>query len=102
MGLNSGPTGLLAGIFGSLDRTDLLVGAPDGDSIYPGQPSAADLTLFKSHTGNCGRGSTGTYRLTVNNVGPVATIGVVTVTDTLPASSAILATSASATQVARI
>lgn len=45
-----------------------------------------DLTVTKSHTGNFSQGQTGaTYTLTVNNIGPTATSGTVTVTDTLPA-----------------
>ncbi|HKQ53248.1 MAG TPA: DUF11 domain-containing protein, partial [Pyrinomonadaceae bacterium] len=46
-----------------------------------------DLTISKSHTGNFTQGQTGaTYTLTVTNAGGAATSGVVTVTDTLPAS----------------
>ena len=45
----------------------------------------ADVTIAKTHTGNFTRGSTGTYTLTVSNVGGAATSGTVTVTDTLPA-----------------
>ncbi len=46
-----------------------------------------DVTISKSHTGNFTQGQTGaTYTLTVSNVGGAATVGVVTVTDTLPAS----------------
>ncbi|HVF45669.1 MAG TPA: hypothetical protein VM936_21765 [Pyrinomonadaceae bacterium] len=45
----------------------------------------ADLAVAKTHTGNFTRGSTGTYTITVSNVGGAATSGVVTVTDTLPA-----------------
>ena len=46
-----------------------------------------DLTLTKTHTGNFVRGQVGaTYTLTVRNVGTLATTGLVTVTDTLPAS----------------
>jgi len=46
-----------------------------------------DLTISKSHTGNFTQGQTGaSYTLTVSNVGGAATSGVVTVTDTLPAS----------------
>ena len=47
----------------------------------------ADVTIAKSHTGNFSQGQSGaTYTLTVSNVGGAATSGVVTVTDTLPAS----------------
>ncbi|MBV8855593.1 MAG: DUF11 domain-containing protein [Acidobacteria bacterium] len=44
----------------------------------------ADLTVAKTHTGNFTRGSTGSYSITVSNVGGAATSGTVTVTDTLP------------------
>jgi uncharacterized repeat protein (TIGR01451 family) len=47
----------------------------------------ADLTIAKSHTGDFTQGQTGaTYSITVTNSGFAATSGVVTVTDTLPAS----------------
>src|SRR5438067_933266 len=46
---------------------------------------AADLTIAKSHVGSFIRGSTGSYSLTVSNAGSVASTGLVTVTDTLPA-----------------
>ncbi|MCM3904768.1 MAG: hypothetical protein ND866_23985, partial [Pyrinomonadaceae bacterium] len=46
-----------------------------------------DLTIAKSHTGNFTQGQVGaTYSLTVTNSGFAATSGLVTVTDTLPAS----------------
>ncbi|HVQ37290.1 MAG TPA: hypothetical protein VMS31_07150 [Pyrinomonadaceae bacterium] len=45
-----------------------------------------DLTITKSHTGNFTQGQVGaTYSLTATNSGFAATIGTVTVTDTLPA-----------------
>jgi uncharacterized repeat protein (TIGR01451 family) len=45
----------------------------------------ADLTITKSHTGNFTQGQSGaTYTLTVTNSGAGSTVGVVTVTDTLP------------------
>ena len=47
--------------------------------------NAPDLTIAKSHVGPFLRGSTGTFSLTVSNVGPVASSGLVTVSDTLPA-----------------
>src|SRR5205814_4469280 len=46
---------------------------------------APDLTIAKSHVGSFVRGSTGSYSLTVSNVGPVGSSGLVTVSDTLPA-----------------
>jgi uncharacterized repeat protein (TIGR01451 family) len=44
-----------------------------------------DLAIAKSHTGNFVKGQTGTYTITVSNVGGGPTSGPVTVTDTLPA-----------------
>jgi len=47
----------------------------------------SDLTISKTHSGNFTEGQSGaTYALTVTNAGLRATQGVVTVTDTLPAS----------------
>jgi uncharacterized repeat protein (TIGR01451 family) len=46
---------------------------------------APDLTIGKSHVGSFVRGSTGSYSVTVSNIGPVASSGLVTVSDTLPA-----------------
>jgi len=47
---------------------------------------APDLTISKSHSGNFLLGQVGaTYSLTVNNIGTDATLGTVTVVDTLPA-----------------
>jgi uncharacterized repeat protein (TIGR01451 family) len=46
---------------------------------------APDLTVAKAHVGSFVRGSTGSYSLTVSNIGPVASSGLVTVSDTLPA-----------------
>ncbi len=46
----------------------------------------ADLTMSKSHAGAFRQGDAAdTYTLTVRNVGPGATVGAVTVTDTIPA-----------------
>lgn len=47
-------------------------------------PPVPDVTIGKTHTGNFARGGTGTYTLSVSNVGDAATSGTVTVTDTLP------------------
>ncbi|MEO8436279.1 MAG: hypothetical protein ABI596_15360, partial [Pyrinomonadaceae bacterium] len=45
-----------------------------------------DMTIAKSHTGNFTQGQVGaTYSITATNSGSVATSGIVTVTDTLPA-----------------
>ncbi|MEO6725654.1 MAG: DUF11 domain-containing protein, partial [Blastocatellia bacterium] len=43
-----------------------------------------DLAISKTHTGNFQVGQQANYTLRVRNVGPVATIGAVTVTETLP------------------
>ncbi len=51
---------------------------------------AADLTLLKAHTGSFTGGSSGTYTLTVNNIGTAASSGVITVTDVLPAGFAFV------------
>ena len=49
--------------------------------------SSVDLTIAKSHTGNFQQGQTGaTYSITVTNSGNIASSGLLTVTDTLPAS----------------
>ncbi|MBW4508873.1 MAG: hypothetical protein KME64_20510 [Scytonematopsis contorta HA4267-MV1] len=47
-------------------------------------PTAPDLTITKSHTGDFTRGTTGTYTIAVKNSGNAPTAGTVTVTDTLP------------------
>jgi uncharacterized repeat protein (TIGR01451 family) len=44
----------------------------------------ADLAIAMSHTGNFSPGGTGTFLITVGNVGGAATTGVVTVVDVLP------------------
>jgi uncharacterized repeat protein (TIGR01451 family) len=64
-------------------------------NFIPGSNSASDvatvllpgpdLIISKSHTGNFVQGQTGTYALTVSNLGGAASSGVVTVSDTLPA-----------------
>src|SRR5207253_5501819 len=46
---------------------------------------APDMTIAKSHIGSFLRGSAASYSLTVSNIGPVASSGLVTVSDTLPA-----------------
>jgi uncharacterized repeat protein (TIGR01451 family) len=48
-----------------------------------------DLTIAKSHTGNFVQGGTGTYTLTVSNVGADPSYGTVTATDNPPASLTI-------------
>ncbi len=54
-----------------------------------------DLTIAKSHAGLFTRGQSGSYTITVSNTGSAATSGIVTVTDTLPASLAATAISGS-------
>ena len=46
---------------------------------------APDLTVAKSHTGDFTAGATGTYTITVSNVGNAATLDTIYVRDTLPA-----------------
>src|SRR6202030_3909242 len=46
---------------------------------------APDLTIAKSHVGSFVRGSSGSYSVTVSNIGPVASSGLVTASDTLAA-----------------
>ncbi|RUR78747.1 beta strand repeat-containing protein [Chlorogloeopsis fritschii PCC 9212] len=60
--------------------------------------SVPDLTILKTHTpSNFTQGQTGSYTLSVVNIGNAATSGTVTVTDTLPATSGLTATTASGT-----
>jgi uncharacterized repeat protein (TIGR01451 family)/CSLREA domain-containing protein len=50
------------------------------------QPTSADLAISKTHTGNFTAGQAGAqYTITVTNLGPGPTSGVVQVVDTLPA-----------------
>ena len=66
-----------------------------GGDATPGNNSAtdpttvtarADVTVSKTHSGNFAQGQQGaTYTITVSNIGGLATFGVVTVNDTLPA-----------------
>jgi uncharacterized repeat protein (TIGR01451 family) len=46
--------------------------------------SAIDLALTKTHTGTFRVGTDGVYLLRVSNIGSAATVGPITVTDTLP------------------
>lgn len=52
------------------------------DVVIEAQP--ADLTITKSHSGSFAVGYTGTYTLTVTNIGAGSTTGPIIVTDTLP------------------
>ena len=65
-----------------------------GGDTWPGNnrdvdPTAvagiADLTLDKRHVGNFAHGQNGTWTLVVTNLASGATVGTITVTDTLPA-----------------
>jgi uncharacterized repeat protein (TIGR01451 family) len=57
--------------------------APATVTVVVGDPT--DLTLTKSDGGNSfAAGGTGTYAITVNNIGAIATSGQMTVTDSLP------------------
>ncbi len=44
----------------------------------------ADLTITKTHSGSFVEGQSGTYTITVSNVGAGPTVGTLTMTDTLP------------------
>jgi uncharacterized repeat protein (TIGR01451 family) len=59
--------------------------ADNSSSLTSAVSVPADLTVAKTHSGSFTRGATGSYTVTVGNSGGVATSGVVTVTDTLPA-----------------
>src|ERR1700736_647969 len=65
------------------NETDPVAGNNSASVTITGQ--APDLTIAKSHVGSFVRGSTGNYSVTVSNIGPVASSGLVTVSDTLPA-----------------
>src|SRR5438132_1243364 len=65
--------------------TQALITASQIPGAGSGASCTSDLTIAKSHTDPFVRGSTGTYNLTVSNVGGTATSGTSTVTDTLPA-----------------
>ena len=67
--------------------------AGDGQVSFCFAVPGPDLTVQKSHTGTFNTGGTGQYTITVSNVGGAPTIGMVTVTDTLPAGLAATAIS---------
>jgi uncharacterized repeat protein (TIGR01451 family) len=81
---------LLAGEFNGDGRADLLAastGSYINGTITPllAIPAAADLTIAMRHTGSFARGQSGSgFAIVIGNQGTVATIGAVTVTDTLP------------------
>ena len=71
-----------ATVSGGGETNTLNDSASDPTSIAP---PPADLTITKTHTGNFQQGqSFAAYTITVSNVGPSATTGLVSVTDTLP------------------
>lgn len=59
--------------------------ASDPTTVVGLSNSPVDFSITKSHTGNFTHGGTGTYTITVQNVGTVASVGLVNVNDTLPA-----------------
>ena len=55
-------------------------------TVSPAVAPTADLTILKSHSGNFRQGDIGdSYTITVTNIGAAATVGAVSVIDTLPA-----------------
>jgi uncharacterized repeat protein (TIGR01451 family) len=54
---------------------------------------APDLVISKTHTGTWAPGMTGTYTITVGNVGTANTSGMVTVTDSLPYAMSVVSMS---------
>jgi uncharacterized repeat protein (TIGR01451 family) len=69
--------------FNADGRADLVYTHYSGVRIRLG--GCPDLQITKTHSGNFYGGSTGTYSITVSNVGAGSTTGPVTITDTLPA-----------------
>jgi uncharacterized repeat protein (TIGR01451 family) len=60
--------------------------ATDPTMVTPTAVAGIDLTIAKTHSGNARAGQTNfAYKITVSNVGTVASSGTVTVTDVLPA-----------------
>src|SRR5439155_1058996 len=74
-------------------ETDPNAGNNSASASITGQ--APDLTIAKSHIDPFVRGSNGSYSLTVSNVGPAPSGGLVTVSDTLPAGLTPLSASGS-------
>lgn len=72
--------GFTGGTGGSVDYHDIRLLTVEVTNI-PG----ADLVIAKSHAGTFNRGAVGNYSLSVRNRGRLASSGVVSVTDTLPA-----------------
>ena len=70
-----------ASVFGGGETNTSNNTAADPTTINAG----ANLTISKSHTGTFTQGQTGSYTLTVSNVGGAPTLNPVIVTDNLPA-----------------
>jgi uncharacterized repeat protein (TIGR01451 family) len=54
------------------------------DSTLVNAAAQPDLEISKSHIGNFTNGATGSYSLTVTNIGTAGTTGTISVTDTMP------------------
>ncbi|HVF62890.1 MAG TPA: hypothetical protein VNE58_02710 [Casimicrobiaceae bacterium] len=83
---------------GSNDPSSVVVpagGAGTVDTVYVMSGTAPDLAVAKTHTGNFVQGQTGTYMITVNNVGAGPSVGQLSVVDTLPPGLAATAMSGS-------
>ena len=73
----------VASVSGGGDTSPANNSASDPTTVNPAV-AGPDLTIQKTHSGSFVQGQTGTYTLTVRNVGGTATSGVVTVTETAP------------------
>ncbi len=83
-------TGLAAGTYSyrvrAMDGAGNLSPYSNVASTTVTNPNTPDLTLTKTHAGSFAQGQAGaTYSLTVRDAGTAATVGTVTVSDTLPA-----------------
>ena len=81
----SSPSWVALGDWNGDSRTDLAIANSSGNSvsIYLGVLTPV-LSVSSTHIGNFNLGATGTYTLTVSNLGPGVTEGLVTLMDTLP------------------
>ena len=81
----SSPTWIALGDWNGDSRTDLAIAnsASSSVSIYLGILTPV-LRVSSTHTGDFNFGASGTYTLTVTNLGPGVTAGTVTLVDTLP------------------
>ena len=80
--VTSATPGSLTNTTSGVSSTQASTGAGSNASILV--VVAPDLTLSKTHSGSFTVGSPGGYNLVVNNQGTGATVGTITVTDTLP------------------